>query len=111
MLRARIKSLKVEAHPERFFKKIDTESERNPVIGNARPQNTYNQKLDDQELGSLVLFKIPRHCRNNHKTPGEGMNDSKESLNFKHTEQSTENLFITQPHGSRKGSRGVSSSP
>ena len=33
-------------------------------FGNARPQKTVYKRLEDEELGSLLLFKVPRHCRN-----------------------------------------------
>lgn len=50
---------------DRFYRKIHTDSsEQIPVIGNCRPQTTLNRKLDDEELGSLINFKVPRHCRN-----------------------------------------------
>ena len=33
------------------------------MVPNARPQSTVKGTLDDEELGSLVQFKVRRHCR------------------------------------------------
>ena len=50
---------------ERFYRKSkDRKQDKMTEFGNARPQNTVYSKLDDEELGSLLLFKVPRHCRN-----------------------------------------------
>ena len=54
---------KIEPENERFYRKITDSSDQIAVIGNARPQVTVNSRLEDEELGSLLQFKIKRHCR------------------------------------------------
>ena len=62
---------------DRFYRKIHNDSsEQIPVIGNCRPQTTLNRKLDDEELGSLMNFKVQRHCRNSSATSRGGEEDS-----------------------------------
>ena len=37
--------------------------EKDPCVGNARHQKTLSSNIPDEELGSLLLFKVPRNCR------------------------------------------------
>lgn len=55
---------KVEPEIERFYRKITDSSDQIAVIGNVRPQVTVYGKLEDEELGSLLQFRVRRHCRN-----------------------------------------------
>lgn len=55
---------KVEPEIERFYRKITDSSDQIAVIGNVRPQVTVYNKLEDEELGSLLQFRVKRHCRN-----------------------------------------------
>ena len=60
-------------------------------FGNARPQKTVFKRLEDEELGSLLLFKVPRHCRNH------SVGEEKEQTNFFNlTAQSDSNRNILQ---------------
>ena len=55
--------IKKEEVQERFYRVIEDESDRIPVIGNARQQETYKSRINDEEYGSVIQFKVPRACR------------------------------------------------
>lgn len=62
LLKKRKPSLQGEK-PERFYRVIVDENDQNPIIGNVRTQTTYKSKLADEEFGSVLQFKVHRHCR------------------------------------------------
>ena len=88
VIRNKRRGRKRGAEQERFYRVIEDESDKIPVIGNARPQETFNTRIDDEEYGSVLLFKVPRACRKhnhnhkfNHAEDAHGMNFNDSYLN------------------------------
>ena len=52
--------------PDKFYRKLkkDMPHEKMQEMGYARPQTRLNTEIEAEELGSTLLFKVPRHCRN-----------------------------------------------
>ena len=75
------------------------------MIGNARPQETVHGKLEDEELGSLLLFKVPRHCRHH----SLASNESQANLfRFTEVEDLASNADLKSRHQSVDTSRNMS---
>ena len=51
---------------DRFYRKHRKESapEKMQELGFARPRKRVHTELEAEELGSVLLFKVPRHCQN-----------------------------------------------
>ena len=75
---------------------IEDESDRIPVIGNARPQETFNTRIDDEEYGSVLQFKVPRACRKHHHNLQSSHVEDAHGLNFNDS-YLNDTDFLTQP--------------
>lgn len=59
----KVKKRSLDNEEERFYRKVAQNSIEIATLGNARPQHTVYKNLEDEELGSLLQFRVPRRCR------------------------------------------------
>lgn len=62
---AKRSAMQQESELDKFIRnrKVN-KKEQMTELGNVRPQKTVYHEIEDEELGSTLLFKVPRHCRN-----------------------------------------------
>ena len=92
--------------PDKYYRKLkkDMPHEKMQEMGYARPQTRLNTELEAEELGSTLLFKVPRHCRNYHELAEQQQSFNSSQFNLTSSAINVnESYQDSRAHGVQKG--------